>query len=135
MNSDAISLLLSELRDILSSDKPSVAQALHRITTFELMYPEAAHYMNNNPNKKVLILRSHDEFFVCDEYYPEDYGRVHILFKDGTGSYGTFDRRSYTLDWHKTSIEIKSIEFEDTSWPPDVKPGYNAIANYFGLDL
>ena len=132
---EAVFLLLDDLMDNLTSEHPNVSAAIRRISLFRTMYEKDENPMTGNTQKKVLILQSDDEFFVCDEYYPNDYGRVHILFPDGSSSYGIFDRDSYTLDWHKTSVEIRSVFFKADNWPEDIRPGYNSIASYFGIHL
>lgn len=81
--------------------------------------------------KRVLLLAAFDkEFFVCDEYTPQD-GRVHILHET---CYGLFDRDTLTLDYRKVSVDIASIVYEGDEWPDAIagSKSITDILHHFG---
>ena len=64
--------------------------------------------------KLVLVLRDDcGGIIICDEYYPTDNGRVHLL---GSHSYASFDSTEGALDYKKVSIEVREV-FRGTEWP------------------
>lgn len=70
-------------------------------------------------NKKFLLLRTDaGDHFVCEEYDPEDYGRLHVL---EASRYGTFNREEMSLDLHKVSHNIAEIVYEGYEWPDGVQ--------------
>lgn len=56
-------------------------------------------------------------YYVCDEYYPSDDGRVHIL---GDSMYARFLSDVYTLEIRKVAIEVVAI-FQGESWPEEIE--------------
>lgn len=83
-------------------------------------------------HKKVLLLLTDKaEHIVCDEYYPSDYGRVHMI---PDNRYGHFNEDEMALDYQKVSIPILEIVYEDEQWPEGVKDKSAAsILAYFGV--
>jgi len=81
------------------------------------------------PRKLILVEQGNQVPFICDEYYPEDLGRVHLLCE---GRYGLFDRQSMTLEFQKTVIDNIRIEYEATDWPGNLTDrSLHGIRTYF----
>ena len=83
-------------------------------------------------HKKVLLLLSDaGEHIVCDEYYPSDYGRVHMA---PLNKYGHFVEDDMQLDYQKVSIPIVEIVYEGDTWPEGVKDRTaEGVLAYFGV--
>jgi hypothetical protein len=122
---EALKLLIADLRRILFSLPPEHGRlALRRILLFEMMQPAEV------TMKKVLLLRTDSgEHVVCDEYYPADYGRVHVL---GEGRYGQFNRDDMSLEYAKVALTIEEIVYEGDDWPVSML-GREIILAHFGL--
>lgn len=82
--------------------------------------------------RMVCILRHDGGYFVCDEYYPTDEGRVHIL---GDQCYGVFDSAAFTMEIKKAAFDVKAIVFQGEEWPTPIAGSKDraAILAHFGL--
>lgn len=82
------------------------------------------------PGRKRLVLRVEtDEIVVCDEYYPDANGRVHMI---PAHKYAEFDRNAMTLDYQKVSMDVTEIIYEGDDWPDPIKnTGHTQIVDYF----
>lgn len=84
-------------------------------------------------DKKVLLLRLEGrEFLVCDEYYPTDAGRVHVL---NGAYYATFDLATFVVEYQKAAFDVVSIIYSGDSWPTAIADprDYKSILAHFGL--
>lgn len=117
MHLQSIALLLSDLRCALVAEQPK--EALRRIALFEMMHMGEDHDAREEmPNRKRLVLRIEtNEIIVCDEYYPHDQGRVHMI---PAHKYGHFNRDAMTLDFQKVSMDVSEIIYEGSRWPDDM---------------
>lgn len=126
----SIAILLSDLRFALAAD--SKKEALRRITLFEMMHMSEQDVTREQmPGRKRLVLRTEtDEIIICDEYYPDDNGRVHMV---PAHRYGEFDKDAMTLDFQKVSMDVTEIIFEGDEWPDDIpnRSTTSAIIAYF----
>lgn len=82
--------------------------------------------------RQVLLLRHSGGYFVCDEYYPTDNGRIHIL---GDQCYGTFNVEEFAVEIKKAAFDVSSIVFQGDQWPTPVAGSKDraAILAHFGL--
>lgn len=82
-------------------------------------------------HKKVLLLLTDTgEHVVCDEYYPSDYGRVHMIPEN---RYGHFNEQEMELDYQKVTRPILEIVYEGEQWPEGLKNKSAAgVLEYFG---
>jgi hypothetical protein len=68
--------------------------------------------------KRVLLLRMTDgDYIVCDEYYPTDSGRIHML---GDSCYAEFDLAGYTVEYKKVVRDVAAIVYSQTDWPSPI---------------
>lgn len=68
----------------------------------------------------VLLLRMDDgTYFVCDEYYPSDNGRIHVLGRDGPfyASYHVADR---SVEYKKASFDVAAQVYQGEDWPTPI---------------
>lgn len=133
MHKEAIRLFCADMREALV--KGDIRTALNRLSLFELMYaPNDDRYEEpaTDMKKKVLLLRLDGaEHQVCDEYYPDDYGRVHIVPQS---FYGHFYREEMVLEYKKITMGVAEIVYEDDAWPADLTDtSPDGILNYFGV--
>lgn len=83
--------------------------------------------------KHVLLLRMDDgSFLVCDEYYPTDNGRIHVL---GGSYYAEFRSDGYTVEYKKAVLDVAAIVFHGEDWPSPIAGSRDrkAILTYFSL--
>lgn len=65
--------------------------------------------------KHVLLLRMDDgTFLVCDEYYPTDNGRIHVL---GDSYFAEFRSDGYTVEYKKAVLDVAAIVYQGEDWP------------------
>jgi hypothetical protein len=132
MHKQSIAILLSDLRVALAID--DIAAATRRISLFELMYMGDEHEAGEEmSNRKRLALRldSH-EVIVCNEYYPDDGGRVHMI---PAHRYGTFNKDSMILEIQKVSLSVVEVIYEGDEWPDAIiSTAPQAIIQYFTGD-
>lgn len=114
ISKQAASLLCSDLRIALAINDYQALRS--RLTLFELMYlQEEDESRVSNPNSRRLVLRIEThEILVCDEYDPDDNGRVHIV---PAHRYGTFDREAMVLEYAKVTFDVAEIIYDQPSWP------------------
>ena len=129
MHLQSITALLSDLRIALIAERPR--EALRRISLFELMYlsePEESREEMENRQRLVLRIET-GEIIVCDEYYPQDQGRVHMI---PAHRYGNFNPREMTLEFAKVTMDVSEIIFEEAEWPSELpNNSHSAVLAYF----
>lgn len=78
-----------------------------------------------------LVLRdSKGQLLVCDEYCPDDNGRVHCL---SLSLYGTFHADKMVLEVRKVAFDVTEIVYNEREWPYDLADtSVEAICMYFG---
>lgn len=134
MHMQSITALLSDLRIALIVGESKVA--LNRISLFELMYlSEPDESREQMPNRKRLVLRIEtDEIIVCDEYYPDDNGRVHII---PAHRYGNFIAETMTLEFSKVNMDVSEIIYQGDEWPSDLTNAAhsNVVAHFTGSKI
>lgn len=82
----------------------------------------------SGPRRRLVLQADGKTIFVCDEYYPDDYGRVHLLRE---GRYGTFDRENMTLEYAKCAVDVTAVLYDDLDWPADLST-VDELEAYFG---
>ena len=127
---EAVDLLIRDLLAILEHHpQPPVRAALRRVRLFQQMYGESMPKPQSHPKKVLVLDVGRGEALICDEYYPTDYGRVHIM---GPQLYGTFHRDEMVVEQNKTVYDVEAIVYEGDTWPePLLSPSREAIRNYF----
>lgn len=82
---------------------------------------------------RVILLDCGGLRLACNEYIPEDQGRLHIL---DYNCYGLFNREGMLLDYRKASLTVEEVIYEGDYWPEPIKMSQNAdqIHSYFGVD-
>ena len=77
-------MLLSDLRVALAAE--DIKAARNRMSLFEMMhFSDDTEAREEMPGRKRLVLRVEtDEIVICDEYYPDDQGRVHMIPTPGS---------------------------------------------------
>lgn len=83
--------------------------------------------------RNVLLLRmDNGTYFVCDEYYPLDNGRIHVL---GDHAYATFNVDDFTVEIQKAVLCVVSIIFQAEEWPTPIAGTKDraAILRHFAL--
>lgn len=129
IHEQSIVLFLSDLRVALAAEDMQAMRS--RISLFEMMHlssdEEAREEM---PGRKRLVLRVEtDEIIICDEYYPEDNGRVHMI---PVHRYATFHRDDMTIEFQKVTMDIVEIIYEGDEWPSDLtETSHPAIVAYY----
>ena len=133
MHREALRLLLTDLRQAFDSN--SISTARNRLRLFELMYMQNAEPKQESDPlmvKQVLLLKlSGGDYAVCDEYYPEDYGRVHLIPQN---CYGHFHKDEMQLEYRKVAMDVVSIEYQGHVWPTGLTDvSANGVLSYFGV--
>lgn len=130
VHKQSLDILFSDLRVALAADQPS--EALRRIKLFEMMHTEANDQLQGieMPERKRLVLRVEtDELVICDEYYPDDNGRVHMI---PAHRYATFDRSAMSLDFNKVAMDVIEIVYEGDEWPSELtETSHSAVVAHF----
>ena len=83
--------------------------------------------------KRVLILQLDSrEWVVCDEYYPTDSGRVHVL---NGAYYATYDRDAAVFEYKKAAIDVHRVVYDSEHWPTPIAASrdYREILAHFAL--
>jgi hypothetical protein len=132
---EAAQLLIDTLRRQLQDcAAPEAKLALRSAILFEMMHlsepvieepmPKRA---DPGPRRRLVLEADTKQIFVCDEYYPADYGRVHLMRES---RYGTFNIFDMSLEYAKCAVGINAILHDDTEWPADLTT-VDEIENYF----
>ena len=127
---EALDLLIRDLvRIVEQSGDRSARTVLRRLRLFRQIHmkepdlPKAVKH-----EKKVLVLRLRGgKPLICDEYYPTDYGRIHII---PDAVYGHFHRDEMTVEYSKAAMDVDEIVYEGDQWPEGMI-GAQVIRNYF----
>ena len=83
--------------------------------------------------KHVLLLRmATGTYTVCDEYYPTDSGRIHVL---GDHYYAEFLVESFVVEYKKAALDVAAIVFQGSDWPSPIAGSKDrlAILQHFAL--
>lgn len=125
----AFELLHQAMSDLVEGRSGSALVKLRSLETVMELSDETE--MPKQDKKVLLLLLATGEHVVCDEYYPNDYGRVHIIPQS---QYGTFNINSMEIEYCKVTQHVLEIVYEDYSWPKGLTaPSADQVLTYFGV--
>jgi hypothetical protein len=72
------------------------------------------------------------DHIVCDEYYPNDYGRIHML---GDSCYAHFYMDVFTVEYKKVVRDVAAVVYSQTDWPSSLAGSKDreTILAHFGI--
>lgn len=70
------------------------------------------------PTHVLFLTADRGVYFICDEYTPNDNGRVHIL--GNPNRYGNFHPDEGVLEFQKAAIPVRVVYESSDGWPPSI---------------
>ncbi len=122
-------LLVSDLLVAIAAG--SLEECERRVRIFQALHlpndDDSGETMSNR--RRLVLYIETSEIVVCDEYYPDDNGRVHIV---PAHKYGTYNAVTDTLDLGKVSTDVIQVLYNQPEWPVELNhQSADTIAEYF----